>query len=266
MEFYCDEVPVSGRIEVLKKELYEKMPAIEEDRGVIITKSYMETEGEPMILRRAKAFAAICDFIPITIRPGELVVGSATKQPRSCQVFPEFSCEWLEKEFDTISKRSADPFFISEDTKVKLREVYTYWKGKTTSELAESYMEESALKAIEHGIFTPGNYFYNGIGHVTVNYEKVLEKGYGGIKEEAETELRKCKLYEEDYGERSAFLKSVVITCDAAIKYSKRYGNLAKELAAEEKDKFGDCGRTRKLRTHKGGRGKAGKKKNGNCF
>ena len=29
-------------------------------------------------------------------------------------------------------------------------------------------------KAIEHNIFTPGNYFYNGVGHVTVQYDKVL--------------------------------------------------------------------------------------------
>ena len=38
-----------------------------------------------------------------------------------------------------------------------------YWKGKTTSELATSYMAPEAIKAIEHNIFTPGNYFYNGV-------------------------------------------------------------------------------------------------------
>ena len=40
-------------------------------------------------------------------------------------------------------------------------------------------------------IFTPGNYFYNGVGHVTVQYEKVLEIGYEGIIAEAEAELEK---------------------------------------------------------------------------
>ena len=43
------------------------------------------------------------------------------------------SYEWLESEFDTIETRSADPFYISEETKDTLRKVYPYWKGRTTS-------------------------------------------------------------------------------------------------------------------------------------
>ena len=38
-------------------------------------------------------------------------------------------------------------------------------------------MAPEAIKAIEHNIFTPGNYFYNGVGHVTVKYWEVLETG-----------------------------------------------------------------------------------------
>lgn len=36
-------------------------------------------------------------------------------------MFPEFSCEWLEAEFDTVEKRSADPFYISEESKKMLK-------------------------------------------------------------------------------------------------------------------------------------------------
>ena len=42
-------------------------------------------------------------------------------------------------------------------------------------------MAPEAIKAIEHNIFTPGNYFYNGVGHVTVKYWEVLETGFEGI-------------------------------------------------------------------------------------
>ena len=114
----------SPRIERLKETLYRKMPEIEADRAVLLTQSYMETEGEPIVMRRAKAFRNIMEHLPITIRPDELIVGSATVAPRSCQVFPEFSFEWLEAEFDTVATRSADPFYISEETKNTLRKVY----------------------------------------------------------------------------------------------------------------------------------------------
>ena len=207
------------------------MPEIEPDRAVLLTESYRETEGEPIIMRRARAFAHILAHIPITIREEELIVGSSTKAPRGCQTFPEFSYEWLEAEFDTIEKRSADPFSISEDTRKKLREVHKYWKGKTTSELALSYMAPEAAAAIEHNIFTPGNYFYNGVGHVTVQYEKVLEIGLEGIIKEAAQELAGCNVGDGDYARKHCFLEAVIMSCAAVIGYAGRYAALARQEA-----------------------------------
>ena len=143
---YTKNIEKSPRIGRLIDHLYAKMPEIEADRAVLITESYKSTEGQPIVLRRAKAFAHILENLPITIRPEELIVGSNSKAPRGCQVFPEYSYEWLEAEFDTVATRSADPFYISEETKAKLREVYPYWKGKTTSELATAYMSPEALR------------------------------------------------------------------------------------------------------------------------
>ena len=230
------EINKSPRIQKLVDKLFEKLPEIESDRAVLLTESYKETEGQPIIVRRAKAFSHILKNIPITIREDELIVGSATKSPRSCQVFPEFSYEWLEKEFDTVETRSADPFYISEDNKEILREVYKYWKGKTTSELATSYMADETIRAMEHNIFTPGNYYYNGVGHVTVKYEKVLEVGYEGIIKEVKEELSKCNVADEDYAKRSHFLKSVIESCEAVIDYANRYAELALNMAKECKD------------------------------
>lgn len=229
--FYTADIKKSDRITRLVENLYKKMPEIEADRAVLLTESYKETEGEPIIMRRAKAFAHILENIPITIRDEELIVGSATQAPRGCQTFPEYSHEWLEAEFDTVATRTADPFFISEKTKDTLREVHKYWKGKTTSELATSYMAPEALVAIEHGIFTPGNYFYNGIGHVTVDYPKILRIGYSGLIEETKEALAKLKLGDADYAKRSQFLNAVLISCEAVIGYAKRYAKLADMMA-----------------------------------
>ncbi len=230
-KFYVGSIEKSPRIEKLKADLFAHMPVIEADRAVLLTESYQETENEPIIARRAKAFVHILKNIPITIRDHELIVGSSTKAPRGCQAFPEFSFEWLESEFDTIEKRSADPFYISEETKNKLHEAFKYWKGKTTSELAASYMAEETLTAIEHNIFTPGNYFYNGVGHVTVQYEKVLEIGYEGIINEVKEELSRCQFYDEDYITKSQLLKAIIRSCEAVIDYAERYAKLALELS-----------------------------------
>ena len=231
--FNTTDIPKSSRIPKLIKALYAKMPVIESARAKLITESYKATEGQPVITRRAEAFAHILRNIPIIIRDNELIVGSSTIAPRGCQTFPEFSYQWLEDELDTVATRTADPFYIAEETKAELREVHKYWKGKTSSELATSYMAPEAIKAIEHNIFTPGNYFYNGVGHVTVKYEEVLAIGYKGIIDKARAELEKCQVGDGNYAKKSHFLNAVIVSCQAVIEYAERYAELASQMAAE---------------------------------
>ena len=230
------EIEKSDRIERLKANLFKQMPQVEADRAVLLTQSYMQTEGEPIVTRRAKAFKNILEYLPVTIRDEELIVGSNTKRPRSCQVFPEFSFDWLESEFDTMEHRSADPFYISDETNKVLHEVYKYWKGKTTSELATSYLAPETKTAMEHNIFTPGNYFYNGVGHVTVKYDKVLSVGYKGILEEIRAEKAKQNVGDADFNTKRAFLDAAEMSCEAVITYARRYARLALEMLEKETD------------------------------
>ena len=227
----------SARIPKLVADLYDHMPAIESDRAVLLTESYQQTEGLPIIRRRSAAFMHICSHLPITIRPGELVVGSNAKTARGCQTFPEYSYEWLEAEFDTVENREADPFTIAEADKERLRKVHPYWKGKTTSELAASIMDPKVYDVfMNHGIFTVGNYFYNGVGHICVDYGKVLRIGYEGIRREAEDALAKLSVGDGEHHRRYHFLLAVIESCNAAIVYANRYADLAEQMAKEEKD------------------------------
>ncbi|MBQ7794348.1 MAG: glycyl radical protein [Clostridia bacterium] len=235
-EFSSGGIPVSPRIPKLIDNLFRNMPEIEADRAVLLTESYKATEGEPIVKRRALAFAHILENIPIVIRDEELIVGSATKAPRGCQLFPEYSYQWVLDELDTVAARSADPFYISEETKATLRKVYPYWEGKTTSELATAYMAPETLTAMAHNIFTPGNYFYNGVGHMTVDYPKVLKIGFKGIIDEAARELVSINVYDANYSKKHEFLEAVIISCNAAITYAKRYSTLALEKAKAESD------------------------------
>ena len=242
-----DAKPVakSDRIKRLVDHLYAKMPEIEAARAELITESYKETEGQPVVIRKARAFEHILKYLPIIIRPEELIVGSTTIAPRGCQTYPEFSYEWLEAEFETVATRSADPFYIAEDTKKRLLAANAYWKGKTTSELATSYMAPETLRAMEHNFFTPGNYFYNGVGHVTVQYETVLQLGLAGVKEKVKREMESCHFADADYSTKMRFLDAVIISCDAVINYAKRYSALAREMAEKETN----AGRKKELLT-----------------
>ena len=230
--YHFEPIEKSPRIGKLIDDLYAKMPEVEADRAALITESYQKTQGMPVVTRRAQAFCHILAHIPITIRPGELIVGSATRAPRGCQVFPEFSYEWLLGELDTIETRAADPFYVSEETKRILRDTLPWWQGQTTSELASAYMAPEAKRAIDHNMFTPGNYFYNGVGHVTVDYGKVLSVGFEGIYEEAKRSREAVLPGDADYARRAHFLQAVMDSCQAVCGYAQRYSRLAEEEAA----------------------------------
>ena len=97
-------------------------------------------------------------------------------------------------------------------------------------------MAPEAIRAIEHNIFTPGNYFYNGVGHVTVKYWEVLEIGFEGIMGKAQAELDHCNVGDGDYARKSHFLEAVILSCQAVMDYAARYAKLAQKMADQTSD------------------------------
>ena len=224
----------SPRIQRLIDHLYANMPEIEADRAELITESYKQTEGQPIIKRRSAAFRHILENIPIVIRPEELIVGSNSIAPRGCQTFPEYSYEWLELEYDTFATREADPFYISPSTVERLKKVYPYWKGKTVSDLATESMDEKVRDVFfNHGIFTVGNYFYNGIGHINVDYAKVINCGLESIIADAQSRINNLSMGKGDYIRRKRLLEAIIESCEGVIAYARRYSALALDMASQ---------------------------------
>ena len=222
----------SDRVKRLKKAIVDATPYVESERAVLVTEAYKETEGLSPIMRRARAAEKIFNNLPITIHDDELIVGSITKNLRSTEICPEFSYDWVEKEFETMGTRMADPFQIPKDTAAELHEAFKYWEGKTTSALADSYMSQETKDCIANGVFTVGNYFFGGIGHVCVDYGKVLKIGFTGIIKQVLEARSKMDLSDPDYIKKDNFYQALVITYTAAINFAHRYAAKAREMAA----------------------------------
>lgn len=222
------------RVKRMKAVLVDAFPVLESERAVLVTKAYQETEGLTPIMRRARVIETLLKEMQIIIRDDELIVGSRNIHPRSSDVGVEFSCEWVEKEFDTIADRATDPFYISEENKKILRDTFKYWKGRTLSEHAMSMMSEETLRAQDYGVFNVGNYLFGGVGHSVVNYEKVMRKGFSGILEEVEEARAGLDRSDPDVIKKEQFYDAVIITYKAAIEYGHRYAKLAEEMAAKE--------------------------------
>lgn len=94
-------------------------------------------------------------------------------------------------------------------------------------------MAPEAIRANRHNIFTPGNYFYNGVGHVTVKYWEVLK--LVRIMAKAQKELDNCNVGDGDYARKSHFLDDN-LNNQAVMDYADRYAQLAREMAGQTSD------------------------------
>ncbi len=185
------------------------------DRAVIDilrirTRVMQETEGQPMVARQAKAFAAIVREMPINIYADEPLVGWLFCEPRGSNLSggQAISIEW---ELDTLGTREVTPFLISDADKKELREdIIPYWKAHRVA-----------------GSTLP---------HWTAGYEKVLEKGLLGIKKDAEERLARLDLTDPDDFSKLAFLEGVVMALEAAAELGGRFAAEARELAATTSD------------------------------
>ncbi|NMC48163.1 MAG: glycyl radical protein, partial [Desulfovibrio sp.] len=224
----------TARVEAIRERFIAVVPEICVERAQLITAAYKETEDQPVILRRARALEKILDNMTIFIQPDELIVGNQCTKPRSAPVFPEFSCKWLEDELDRLEKRTGDVFLISAEKKAVLRELFPYWHGRTTNELATALMTPESKEAQRRGVFTVGNYYFNGVGHISVDYALVLEKGLSGVVAAAEAELAKLELTNPAHLAKHQFLTAVIAANKAVIRFAGRFSALAADMAATE--------------------------------
>jgi len=68
--------PEVDRIARLRARLLQTTPEICAERAALITESYRQTEGQPMILRRALALEKILGGMSISIEPDQMIVGN----------------------------------------------------------------------------------------------------------------------------------------------------------------------------------------------
>jgi len=235
-------VEPTARVERLREVLFNTKIKLRIDHARIYTRIMRETEGEPTVTRRAKAFCAVAREMPLVIEPDELFVGRADATWADRQVCPEDGAS-IERAIDHY-KGQGEPIINEEDEKELREDILPYWKGpkgnwirirrsQDYGNIPEKYqippIHRIAIAAApDHG------YFH--WGHHTVNYEKVLKEGFLGIKKDAEERLADIDPTAPDKFAGAAFLRGVAIGMDAAAGLGRRYAALAEELAAREPD------------------------------
>ncbi len=226
---------MTGRIARLREQLMATQPEICPERARIFTESIKKTEGQPIVVRRAKGFYEVLDKMSIYLGEDELVVGNQASKPKSSPIYPEYSIEWLKTEFEGkpyhFHERPGDRFYYSEETKEEILSLLAYWEGKTVYENLRKNLPEEINEAWNAGIIDDTWVSSSGLGNLLVDFEKVLKIGLNGIIEQARQRKCRLKLTEPDEIKKLWFLDAVILSNQAVINFSKRLSEKCKQMA-----------------------------------
>lgn len=217
-----------SRIERLKAALFSAPREISLERALLYTASHRQTEGEPTIIRRAKATAYILDHVAITLREDELIAGNRTVKPRAGIVSPEMDPYWLLKELDAFPTRPQDRFAISETDKQVYREqLYPYWEKRSMKDFINGQMSEEVKTATQTQIFSV-NQTDKGQGHIIIDYPRLLNNGLDSLLAELQSHA--------DQQPDNAFYAAALLLLHASQRHILRYANLARQMAEQCSD------------------------------
>ncbi len=245
------EMKPTASVERLREAFMRLKPTASTDRARIETNVMKETEGEQMVTRRAKVFASIAREMSIDIYPDELIVGCHSVRPW-CENISPADGPALEagQTLNVTSSERYDLDAFSEKEKRELKEeLIPYWRGQGKYEntrqgraLLQFPSELAGLLFADPAGYPPmpsliyaaaiGPHY----GHNCVGYEKVLKKGFLGIKKEAEEKLAVLDPENPDDIEKIPFLRGVVTAMEAAAEVGGRFAEKARELAQREQD------------------------------
>ncbi|WP_279024582.1 formate C-acetyltransferase [Gibbsiella quercinecans] len=215
---------MTSRIERLKAALFSAPREISLERALLYTASHRQTEGQPTLLRRARATAHILDHVAIGIRDDELIAGNRTVKPRAGIMSPEMDPYWLLQELDTFPTRPQDRFAISEQDKHVYREqLYPYWAQRSMKDFINGQMPAAVKAATQTQIFSI-NQTDKGQGHIIIDYPRLLNNGLDALL----AELQHYVAQQPD----NAFYQAALLLLQASQRHILRYAGLAQQMAA----------------------------------
>lgn len=236
------QVGISQRTAKILAQIQQGKPSIDVERARYFTESMRETEGQLLILRWAKAMYHIAQHITVYIDDEQLIVGRAGKPGRYGILYPELDGDFLDAAISQLPARRESPFTIDQpDSQIIRDQITPYWQGKTYHEQLSQALSPETLsltyepdRQTSRFIVNETSSFRSSIQWVH-DYEKVLRRGFKGIREDARERLAQLDpLDPVDNVEKVPFLNAIIIAADAIVLWAQRHAQLARELAKKE--------------------------------
>ena len=221
-------------------------PRVTLERAVCFTASFKATEGQPLVLRWAKALKHVAENISITIFDDELIVGRPnTWLGRYGLVYGELDGSLMRAAADLFVQNAGKRGSVvvtEEDRRIIDETLSAYWQGRDFApNFARALPEDTRFTIFgpdrDNVVTQTGVMMASAVWRHSQNwahdFAKILTRGCKGIRADAQARLDALE-HPHDVVEKKPFLEAVVITCDALSIWAQRYANRAAEMAASE--------------------------------
>lgn len=198
------------------------------------TKVFKETDGQPWVIRRAKALAALLENIPIFITDQSQLVGYAGSKPNTILLQPDMSYII----YDDIYYDWKG--YIEEEDRGWARECLDYWQDKCFQAQAERYLSEEEMQMTKMGMQLAGQQYIDGFTSAQIDYEFIFNNGYNKILDMISEQRKKYFIQltsgtatpaTAGFQEKIDQLDAMAIAVNGFIKWVQRYSRLAKIVA-----------------------------------
>jgi formate C-acetyltransferase len=208
------------------------------ERARLLTESMTASEGQPTVLRWGKALAHVLKHHPIHIEDDELLVGSAGAPGRYAVVYCELGGpgRFYTRDADLVPSEPGDPVVVTEeDVAILKSEVLPYWERNQYHAALMKALPEDTRQLMERFLVVTLTATSRSLLAWAHDYQKVLQRGIGSIRREAEEKLAALDPFDiAAQVEKRPFLESVILVCDAVVGFARRYAGLARSMAASE--------------------------------
>ena len=216
---------LTPRTQAIKDSLFAKSRVIDLERALLYQESYEQTQGEPAILRRAKALVHLLENHEIVIDEHDLFAGNRTREPRAGVLSPEMSPYWILDELDQFPVRPQDRFEMSEADKTLYRDqVYPFWAGQSLNDWYRAHLDPQVAEAQTTKVFAVAQ-TDKGQGHIIPNFPVLMERGWAALLEDARQQLAS----QPD----NLFYQAAVIVLGGTIAYIRRYESICRDKAQD---------------------------------
>ena len=172
-----------------------------DERSIFLWQYFLQSEEEPIALRRAEGLSYVLREIAITIHDDELIVG--------------------EVGLEDVAHTRPEEFASAR----------AYWDARA-SRFEETFDSlYAAQKASVHGL---SRKWYSRDGHAIPAFDDILAVGIKGLRAQAKVARSAYPADSPDYDARQDQWQAMITALDALSAYMRRYGTLARQMAGDE--------------------------------